>query len=599
MKYTYSYKHLLFILCCVLILFRFTIPPVNMLTWDVFGYYLYLPSHFIQHDIALQNQEWITQLLDKYEPTSTLYQAIQIENGNWVMKYSMGMSFLYAPFFFIAHLIAELLGYPADGLSLPYQITLSIGGLIYAIIGLIYFSKVLRHFFDQKVTSIVLILIFFGTNYFQLTIFDGTLLSHNFLFMLYSILIYFTIKFYQDFKLKNTVIIGFTAGLITLVRPSEGICILIPLLWCNSSENYFTSKIKLLKTQFLPLVLASVCFLIMLLPQLIYWKSVTGHYLFYSYTNPGEGFDFFFPHTYNFLFSFRKGWFIYTPLILFAFTGLYFLYKKNKALSISIFSFILLDIYICSSWSNWWYAGGSFSSRSLVPIYSLLAIPLGFLIEKITLSKQKKSLFYPVFGFFILLNLFQTWQFENGIISKERMTKAYYFSIFGKTSKDPKNEKLLLVDRTVDAEEKFKNEKDYSKSILFKNTFDTVAKTKAFILNETVSYSPGPDIKFSQITNKDHAWIKVSAKIFIPKNYEEELPVIVATFHHKDQTYKYFAYELKKDKIKYNAWNTIEFDYLTPEVRTNDDNLKVYVWHRGKKQILLDDLIIYKYESKD
>jgi len=64
-----------------------------MLTWDVFGYYLYLPSYFIHHDIALQQQEWLTHLLDKYEPTSTLYQAIQIENGNWVMKYSMGMCF--------------------------------------------------------------------------------------------------------------------------------------------------------------------------------------------------------------------------------------------------------------------------------------------------------------------------------------------------------------------------------------------------------------------------------------------------------------------------------------------------------------------------
>jgi len=569
-----------------------------MLTWDVFGYYLYLPSHFIHHDIALQHQEWITHLMDKYEPSSTLYQATLIENGNWVMKYSMGMSFLYAPFFFIAHLLAEPLGYPADGLSLPYQYALTIGGVIYAIIGLIYFTRVLRHFFDQKVTSIVLILIFFGTNYFQLTIFDGTLLSHNFLFMLYSILIYFTIKWYQDYKLKNIIIVGLTAGLITLTRPSEAICILIPLLWSNYPKNYFIAKIKLLKTHFTHVIVASFCIFIMLLPQFLYWKSITGHYLFYSYINPGEGFDFLFPHTYNFLFSFRKGWFIYTPLILFAFSGFYFLYKKNKALSISILAFILLDIYICSSWSNWWYAGGSFSSRSLVPIYSLLAIPLGFLVEKINLSTLKKRIFYPIFGFFILLNLFQTWQFEKGIISKERMTKAYYFSIFGKTKKEPRNEKLLLVDRTVDAVEEFKDEKDYTRKLFYKNTFDEIKNTKAFALNDTVIYSPGIDLKYYQITQKDHAWIKISAKIFIPDNYDEELPTIVATFHHNGETYKYGAFDIKKDKLKLNSWNIIEFDYLTPEVRTSDDNLKVYMWHRGKKQILLDDLIIYKYERK-
>ena len=598
MKYTYSYKHLLFFLCCVLLLFRFTIPPTNMLTWDVFGYYLYLPSYFIHHDIALQHQEWLTHLLDKYEPTSTLYQAIQIENGNWVMKYSMGMSFLYAPFFFVAHFMAEPLGFPADGLSLPYQFSITIGGLIYAIIGLIYFSKILKHFFDQRTTSIVLILIFFGTNYFQLTIFDGTLLSHNFLFMLYSILIYFTIKWYHDFHLKNSIIIGLIAGLITLVRPSEVICILIPLFWSNSSENYFTSKIKMLKTNILPIILASCCFLMLLLPQLLYWKSVSGHYLFYSYTNPGEGFDFFFPHTYNFLFSFRKGWFIYTPLILFSFLGMYYLYLKNKVLSLLIFSFVVLDIYICSSWSNWWYAGGSFSSRSLVPIYSILAIPLGFLIERIRLSKKRKRIIYPILGFLLLLNLFQTWQFENGIISKERMTKAYYFAIFGQIKKDQKNEKLLLVDRSVDGFEKLMNEKDYRSTIIYKNSFDTITDTKAFVLDEKKSFSPGPDLKYSQITKKDHAWIKISARIFIPKEYDEELPLMVSTFHQKGLTYKYFTNELKKDQLNFNAWNTIQFDYLTPEVRTTDDNLKVYVWHRGKKRILVDDMVINKYELK-
>jgi hypothetical protein len=178
------------------------------------------------------------------------------------------------------------------------------------------------------------------------------------------------------------------------------------------------------------------------------------------------------------------------------------------------------------------------------------------------------------------------------------MTKAYYFSIFGSTEKDPKNEKLLLVDRTVDAVEEFKNEEDYTRKLLYKNTFDKIKNTNTFALNDTVLYSPGIDLKFYQITKKDHAWIKISAKIFIPENYDEELPAIVATFHHKGETYKYCAYGIKKDKLKLNAWNTIEFDYLTPEVRTIEDNLKVYVWHRGKKQILLDDLVIYKYERK-
>ena len=109
----------------------------------------------------------------------------------------MGLSILYSPFFFFADLLAESLGYPADGLSLPYQYSVTIGGLIYAIIGLIYFSKVLLHFFNQHIAGIVLVIVFFGTNYFHLTINDGTLLSHNFLFTLYAVLTYYTIQWYR------------------------------------------------------------------------------------------------------------------------------------------------------------------------------------------------------------------------------------------------------------------------------------------------------------------------------------------------------------------------------------------------------------------
>lgn len=569
-----------------------------MLSWDVFGYYLYLPANFIYSDLSLTNQEWLTNLIDTYEPSSTLYQLVDIENGNRAIKYTMGLSILYAPFFFLAHFIAESLGYQADGLSLPYQYSVTIGGLIYAMIGLFYFSKILLHFFNQHIASIILIIIFFGTNYFHLTIYDGTLLSHNFLFTFYAILIYYTIQWYSDKKIKNAIIIGLSIGLIILIRPTEAICVLIPLLWFNQKENYFTNKLLLLRTYFPHLLIIIFCAFLVLLPQMFYWKDITGRWLFYSYTNAGEGIDFLSPYTIDFLFSFRKGWFLYTPIIVFSFIGLYYLYKKNKPVFYTISLFVILDIYICSSWTTWWYAGGSFSSRTLVPAYVLLAIPLGFLIENIKLTFSK-----VVFGslglLLIMLNLFQSWQFENGILSKERMTMEYYFAIFGKTKVSQEDKKLLLVNRSTEAFEEFNNKDDYQYRLLYQNLFDEkLNEQKAFILDEKNSFSPGLDIKFKDLTDFDHAWIKGTVKVFIPDNYDDSLPLLIVVFHHKNKPYKYRSYEVKKTDINYNVWNEIEFFYLTPEVRSKEDNLKVYIWHRGKQKVLMDDLIIYLYEPK-
>ena len=53
-------------------------------------------------------------------------------------------------------------------------------------------------------------------------------------------------------------------------------------------------------------------------PQMIYWNEMTGHWLYFSYGSD-ERFFFGDPAIIKGLFSYRKGLFIYTPLLLFAF----------------------------------------------------------------------------------------------------------------------------------------------------------------------------------------------------------------------------------------------------------------------------------------
>ncbi len=547
----------------------------------------------------------MTELIDKYESTATLYQAVNLPNGNWVIKYTMGTAILYAPFFFIGHLLATPLGYPADGLSLPYQYIIALGGLMYAVIGLLYLRKVLLHFFHETITALLIILIVLGTNYFQLIAFDGTLLSHNFLFTLYAILIWYTIRWHKQPQIKYAAIIGIVCGLIILIRPLEVICILIPVLWNIKDKKSLKKKLSLMNRHLVHVVLVILLIFIVGIPQLIYWKLITGQYLFYSYTNPGEGFNFLAPYTLNFLFSFRKGWFIYTPVMIFSMIGFYYLYKTNKHIFYTIFIFFLVSLWAISSWSCWWYAGGSFSSRALVPAYPLLAIPMGYFINHLT--KKRNVIVFLVGGvglFFVLLNLFQTWQFEHGILSKERMTRQYYFAIFGKTSVTEDDKKLLLVERSTGAIEFIKNEKDYKHSRICYYSFEEGGTTNlisrsgkgSLRLNSAVPFSPGLDIKFNELTQNDHAWIRATVYVYIPHGHQGELPSLVVTFHHKNKTYKYRAVKLDRATLSYGSWNKITMDYLTPEVRSKDDNMKVYVWYKGKENIYIDDFVVEVFD---
>src|SRR4051812_4871460 len=67
------------------------------ISWDVSGYYWYLPSVFIYKD--LKHQSFKDSVLNKYHPTNNDFQqALKLDNGNYAMKYSSGMAFMYLPF---------------------------------------------------------------------------------------------------------------------------------------------------------------------------------------------------------------------------------------------------------------------------------------------------------------------------------------------------------------------------------------------------------------------------------------------------------------------------------------------------------------------
>ncbi|HEY9114586.1 MAG TPA: hypothetical protein VIN10_07785, partial [Bacteroidales bacterium] len=110
-------------LCLLLLVLRYLKFPDAVLSWDVFGYYLYLPANYIYYDPALQNTTWLDELIRQYEPTSSLYQLYPMAEGKMLIKYTSGIAILTLPFFLLAHFLAPLFGFPADGLSMPYQLS--------------------------------------------------------------------------------------------------------------------------------------------------------------------------------------------------------------------------------------------------------------------------------------------------------------------------------------------------------------------------------------------------------------------------------------------------------------------------------------------
>lgn len=599
-------KIAVFALTAIIVWLNFRYMTTAVISWDVFGYYLYLPALFIYNDLSLSDLSQLNAANDLYHMTPFYYQFCGTGTGANVNIYQAGMAVLYLPFFLIGHLIAYFTEFPQDGFSMPYKYALWIGGMIYSFIGLIYLRKVLLKFFDEFITVITLILIVIGTNYLlHSTIYASNLMTANFIFTLYAALLFYTIRWHEDHNMGNIIMLAIVSGLMFLARPVELLALIIPLLWNVKNGTELKHRWELIKSKKNQFIIFFIIFLGILSIQVIYTKMAAGEFFLSGYKSYGEdGFYIDEPHMFNVLFSFRKGWLVYTPLMIFAIIGIFQFRKRKPNLFIPFLVFTFLYIYAVSAWSNWWYAA-SFSQRALIQILPVMAIPLGFFINSF---KEKnwiiKSGLALLILFFVVLNIFQSWQYTVGILNESRMTGAYYFKIFGKTQHVPGAEDLLLFDRNSIDESlpidtiKYPFVKEIFEGYETPDFYrDTTFQGKGALLVNGDLYAIKKKIPMTEITEKEYALVEISFQIMPlePIDLNQSFIVIHQKHHRKAQRYK--SYDLAENNLVVNSWNRVVYNYTTAEVKRKKDIFEFYINNTGNKKFLIDNIRVRVHEK--
>jgi len=202
----------------------------SVFTYDAFGYYIYLPGTIIYHDIG--KYEWLDSINEEYHLLGNhIYQLHDCPNGNKVAKYYLGTALMQLPFFLVADVYCRYSDkYKRDGFSAPYNVSIHIAGLVYMILGLFILAKVLSVYFEAIVVNLTLISIALATNILQYAVFKSGM-SHVYLFFLYTLMLYLVIKWNKNPNLNTSIGIGVLIGLVALIRPTDGLIFLIPLLW--------------------------------------------------------------------------------------------------------------------------------------------------------------------------------------------------------------------------------------------------------------------------------------------------------------------------------------------------------------------------------
>jgi hypothetical protein len=102
------------------------------------------------------------------------------------------------------------------------------------------------------------------------------------------------------------------------------------------------------------------------------------------------------------------------------------------------------------------------------------------------------------------------------------------------------------------------------------------------------------EITYKELTGNYYCWLRVNvnAMPLMKKNNA----LLVITFLHGDKAYNYKTYPLFNDPAKIYEWNKIQADYLTPEVRNENDKVQVYIWNKAKENFAIENLIVGKFE---
>lgn len=405
---------------------------------DQWGYYAYLPSFFVYGDLANLQDSYRKKM--SYHTGFGGYDGGEIAiseaypsaiKGNQVIKYTMGVAVLQSPFFIAGHFAAPLLGYPADGYSPPYIFLAHLSALLWALFGLWWLRKILLRIWDEGISAAILLTIGLGTN---LYFFALQTMAHAYLFAWWAILIYATIRFYENFKYKHALVIGLSVGFISLIRPVELISFLVPMLYGIYSRKTFILRARALKEHWRKYLVAVIVTALVGIPQLLYWKHVSGNWLFYSYGS--ETFNFAKPEIINGLTSFSNGWLVYTPVMLGALLGLPLLWRSKYRDWFWVLCLVLpLHIYITYSWWCWNYING-FGSRPMVDVYALTAIPLAAFVGFFLTKKVLRIAILTALTINLFFNIFKTYQFHIGVLWSECANRRYYLSTFFKTQLD-------------------------------------------------------------------------------------------------------------------------------------------------------------------
>lgn len=371
---------------------------------DARGYYGYLQAFFIRNDLG---HEAFNSTYVKYTPTGTLN------------KYFCGTSVMMAPWFGIGHGFAlQHPDGPQDGTSEHEQKAIGVGAWIYLLLGLRALRALLLGLgVRDPIVALIVTGLALGTPLIQYAAMQPGW-SHIYSFCVISAFLLAVHRVASGRSAWWVIGAGAFFGLAVLIRPVNGMILLaVPLVTGASFRSFIQNILK----QRLALIGSTLVCCAIVGIQCLLWHMQTGNWVEYGYQ--GEGFHWSRPEIIKVLVGFRRGLFLWTPLMVLPALCAVLLLTYDRWRSAWSLVYWIVSTYVISSWWIWYYGGG-FASRVYIDHYPVLVIPMALVLQRWKLRSVRVAGVFV--GCCVVLNLAQLWQFHRGFLHHESMDREKY-----------------------------------------------------------------------------------------------------------------------------------------------------------------------------
>ena len=344
----------------------------DLITSDGNGYYAWLRSIAIDRDINFENDFKLLYFPDHFAIDT------KTPKGLTPNKYFVGVAILEIPGFLIGHIVAHLTSFNTDGVSLPYQLSITLSLSIVTIVSFYcFFISLEKQGITPGVNFLISSTALIGTNLIHYVAKEPSM-SHAIGVALINYCIFMAVykPGFTKYPVTSRLFTGVLMGLVLIIRPTN--IFFLPFL-----IYLFRSEIRSVRSLVSFTVGISAMIFIQQASQFMLW----GHWIVNSYGD--EGFRAGIVGLFSILFGGKYGVFLYHPWYFFLLScnivGLAELNSKRPLIFTILISVVCL--WLVNGW--WGFSGDSFGSRAFIEVLPPLSFGAAYTLNSRSIIKNR------------------------------------------------------------------------------------------------------------------------------------------------------------------------------------------------------------------